>query len=72
MQNRVNCSNHHREPNPLQLRHALVTMRLLIAALPGLLRSFAPTPRRHLLRLKSVEDVHGDDVLATPEELSTP
>ena len=47
-------------------------MRLLIAALPGLLRSFAPTPRRHLLKLKSVEDVHGDEVLAPPEELSTP
>ena len=47
-------------------------MRLLIAALPGLLRSFAPTPRRHRVHLKSVEDVHGDEVLAPTEELSTP
>ena len=49
-----------------------MTMRLLIAALPGLLRSFAPTPRRHRVHLKSVEDVHGDEVLAPTEELSTP
>ena len=45
-------------------------MRLLIAALrPPELR---PTPRRHRVHLKSVEDVHGDEVLAPTEELSTP
>ena len=44
---------------------------LCLAFLPGL-RSFAPTPRRHRIQLKSVEDVHGDEVLAPTEELSTP
>ena len=29
-------------------------------------------PRRHRIHLKSVEDVHGDEVLAPTEELSTP